>query len=245
MSECAMQFGQGGIAEFMQMTQDVSFRLREIRRMALDVETHPVRGAVDAEDEFEAHPVQDTRKGLTAYGTISYITLMNYRIAALGCVFLVCLARAETRAHVEPSIVLHLPAPPSVVFPLFGPNRESEWAPDWKPEMLYPADGSQKAGAVFTTKGNHRDLVWVLATYDEAALKITYVIVKPGARAGQLDITLSPFGNNETEATVTHRMTSLAAEEDASVKDFGVHFPLEREHWERAISARLRELTRH
>lgn len=44
----------------MQMAQDVSFGLREIGRVALDVEADPVRGAVDAEDEFEAHLVQDT-----------------------------------------------------------------------------------------------------------------------------------------------------------------------------------------
>jgi hypothetical protein len=32
--------------------------------MPLDVESNPVRGAVNAEDKFEAHQVQDTLKGL-------------------------------------------------------------------------------------------------------------------------------------------------------------------------------------
>ena len=181
---------------------------------------------------------------LTKYSTVSYITIMNYRIGAVLIACLCCGGSAQTREHAEASIVLRLPAPPSVVFPLFGPVRESEWAPHWNPTILYPPDRSQKAGSVFTTRQHGQDEVWVLTTYDETALQIRYVIVSEGQNAAQLDISLKAIGAKETEATVTHRLTSLSEEGDGYVKDFAVQFPLERDHWEHAISARLRELMR-
>jgi Polyketide cyclase / dehydrase and lipid transport len=168
---------------------------------------------------------------------------MKYRTAAVLTACLACCVSAQTREHAEASIVLRLPAPPSVVFPLFGPVRESEWAPHWNPAILYPPDRSQKSGSVFTTRQHDRDVVWVLTTYDEAALRISYVVVKPARSVGQLDITLTAIGAKETEATVTHRLTSLSEERDGDVKDFAAQFPLERDHWQLAISGRLRELT--
>ena len=154
-------------------------------------------------------------------------------------------ALGQTREHAEASMVLRLQAPPEVVFPLFGPIREAEWAPHWNPTLLFPADRAQKAGAVFTTRQHDRDVIWILTTYDAAAFRIGYVMVAPGQTAGQLDITLKAIGEKETEATVTHRWTSLAGGWDSRVKEFGEQFPFEREHWEHAIGARLRELTAH
>jgi hypothetical protein len=170
---------------------------------------------------------------------------MNYRIGAILIGSMVSSVFAQSREHAEATIRLRLPATPSVVFPLFGPVRESEWAPHWNPTMLYPLDGSQQAGAVFTTRQHEQDVVWVLTTYDESALRISYVIVRPGKSAGQLDISLKTLGGKETEATVTHRLTSLSEGGDGYVKVFAREFPMEREHWEQAISGRLRELMGH
>jgi hypothetical protein len=169
---------------------------------------------------------------------------MNYSIGGILIACLCCLASAQTREHAEASIVLRLPAPPAVVFPLFGPIRESEWAPHWNPTILYPLDRSQKAGMVFTTRQHGQVVVWVLTTYDETAFQIRYVNVSEGQNAAQLDISLKAIGEKETEATVTRRLTSLSEEDDGIVKDFAGQFPLERDHWEHAISARLRELGR-
>jgi hypothetical protein len=230
------------------MTENVGFRLREIGGVPLDVESYPMGGAVNAKDKLETHQVKDTSKVLTIDSTVSYITIMKYRASVLICC-LACSASAQTREHAEAGFTLRLPAPPAVVLPLFGPVRESEWAPHWNPTILFPPDRSQKAGAVFTTPQHDQpgarpgDVVWVLTTYDETALRISYVIVRPGRSAGQLDIVLKAIGEKETEATLTHRLTSLSEEGDGYVRDFATHFPLERDHWQHAISGRLRGLT--
>ena len=167
---------------------------------------------------------------------------MNYMaIAALAC----CLASdagAQARQHADTSIVLRLPAPPAVVFPLFGPVREAEWSPHWSPRMLYPEGQSQTAGSVFTTTQHGQEVVWVLAIYDAAALHVGYVIVWPGMCATQLDIVLKALPDNETEAAVTYRQTAISEAGDEYVKDFAGHFPSQREHWQQAISNRLQEL---
>jgi len=225
------------------MTEDMGFRLRKIGRVALDVQSNPMGGAVDAEDQFEAHQVKHTSKALTIDSTISYITIMKYKLAALCACALACCA--QSREHAEAGFTLRLPAPPSVVFPLFGPVRESEWSPHWNPAILYPPDRSQKAGAVFITREQDEDVIWVLTTYDESALRMNYVIVSPQRTAGELEIALKAVGDKETEATVTHRLTSLSGAGDVYVKLVGREFPQERNHWLQALTKRLRELASH
>jgi hypothetical protein len=156
--------------------------------------------------------------------------------------FLASGAGAQTREHAETSIVLRLPAPPALAFPLFGPVREAEWSPQWSPRILHPADKGQVAGSVFTTTQHDQEVVWVLATYDAAALRVGYITVWPGMCATQLDIALKAIGDNETEATVTYRQTALSEAGDEYVKRFASHFPSQRDHWQQAISNRLQEL---
>ena len=166
---------------------------------------------------------------------------MNYRAAIL----LACLggaACAQTREHAETAIVIHLPAPPAAVFPLFGPVRESEWSPHWNPQMIFPTDKRQLPGSVFTTGHDSDEAVWLMDTYDEAALRIGYVILRPGKTATRLDIALKSKPDHTTEATITYRLTALSEAGDQAVKEFARSFPSQRDHWEQAVTHRLREL---
>ena len=168
---------------------------------------------------------------------------MNYNTGFL--LILVCVAgpaAAQPRQHAESNITFDLPAAASTVLPLFGPVREGEWAPDWNPQFVYPAEKKQTAGAVFTTRQHDSDLVWMLITYDEAALRVEYVIIWPGMCATRLDIALKPLDARSSRASVTYRRTSLSEHGDEYVRNFAEHFPSQREHWQQAVSKRLREL---
>ena len=151
--------------------------------------------------------------------------------------------QAETRVHAEASITIDLNAPPAVVLPLFGPIREAEWAHGWNPAMLFPTDGRQPAGSVFTTDNLGTDIVWVLARFDERALEVEYVQVLPKKWAGQILIQLKPSGQGHTQATVTYKRTALSPEADQGVQAFASHFPNQRDHWESAINERLHAMT--
>jgi hypothetical protein len=140
--------------------------------------------------------------------------------------------------HAETSIAFSLPASPAIVFPLFGPVRESEWSPHWNPHFLYPATPAQQQGAVFTTG----DETWTLATYDPAALRIVYLIVWPGMRLTELDIALKPAAQKTSQVSITYRETALSDAGNKSVKSFAAEFPSQRDHWQRALTHRLDEL---
>ena len=168
---------------------------------------------------------------------------MNYSTGFL--LVLVCMAvtaSPQPRQHAESNITFELPAAASTALPLFGPVRETEWAPDWNPEFVYPAENRQAAGAVFTTRQHDSDLVWMLIAYDEAALRVEYVVIWPGICATRLDIALTPLDAHTSRASVTYRRTSLSERGDEYVRNFAAHFPSQRDHWQQAISKRLREL---
>ena len=163
----------------------------------------------------------------------------------LTVLFLATFGQAQTRAHVEASIVIYLEAPPAAALPLFGPIREAEWAHGWNPAMAYPTDGRQMAGSVFTTDHDGTDIVWVMTRFDERRLEVEYAQVLPKAWAGEVMIRLKPIGTGRTQATVTYRRTALAPEADRGVEQFGHHFPEQREHWQTEINQRLRAISEH
>ena len=158
------------------------------------------------------------------------------------CLLMGGAARGQTRARADASMALRLAAPPAMVFPLFGPVREGEWSPHWKPQMLFPVDKTQVVGSVFKTREDEGEAVWVMDVYDEATLRITYVIVLPGMWVARLEIALKPGANNTTEASVTHYFTALSEAGDEYVKQAAQDFPGEREHWEHLINHRLAEM---
>jgi len=161
---------------------------------------------------------------------------MKYSLLLIFC----AAAWSQTRQHTEATIVLHLNAAPNVVFPLFGPVRETEWVKGWDPHILYPADRSQIPGAVFT----EGDAVWLLTTYDLKNLRMAYAFFEPGLSANQIEIVVKSAPGGKSEASVTYKRTALSEAGDRQVTEFAQHFPGHRAHWEETINARLKELAK-
>jgi hypothetical protein len=165
---------------------------------------------------------------------------MKYMVAPL----LPLLLCAQTRQHAESTIVIHLQAPPARALPLFGSVREAEWAIGWNPNLIYPENRTQIAGSVFTTGKEGKETVWVMTEYDPEKLRVGYVFVEPGVSANQIEIVLKELGDDATEASITYRRTALSVDGDGYVAKFASEFPGQREHWEHAINARLKEMAR-
>lgn len=140
----------------------------------------------------------------------------------------------------ERSFTIRLDAPVADATPLFGPVREAEWAPGWAPQFVYPRDGAQIEGAVFTTISNNQHRIWVLTTYDEKQGRIDYVVVTPGVTANEIKIRISPDGANHSRATITYRHSSLAVEGNKEVEKLDEAWAeQQRRHWEVAINDAL------
>jgi hypothetical protein len=149
-----------------------------------------------------------------------------------------CIANEQARTT-ERSMDLTLRAPAARAFPLFGPKRESEWAPEWNPLFLQPADGEQlPEGAVFLTSGKHGQAIWTVSRYDETAGAIDYVRVAPERLVTRITIRVMAAQTGST-AQVIYRLTSLGAEGDALIDDFNATWPKQKAEWEDAINQLL------
>ena len=127
------------------------------------------------------------------------------------------------------------------VTPLFGPVREAEWAPDWSPRFIHPAQGAQCEGAMFTTTGGHaKDRLWLVTTYDVGNGRVEYVVMTPGLIATEIKIRVVPDGGQRCKATVTYRRSALAPEGNEEVAKLNAHWvEQQRIHWETAINGAL------
>jgi hypothetical protein len=127
------------------------------------------------------------------------------------------------------------------VTPLFGPVRESEWAPDWSPRFIHPAQGVQREGVVFTTtSGDGRDRLWLLTTYDLRNGRVEYVVITPAFTAAEIKIRVLSDGERHSRATITYRRSALAPEGNTEVAQLDAHWAeQQRIHWETAINEAL------
>jgi hypothetical protein len=124
------------------------------------------------------------------------------------------------------------------VTPLFGPVREAEWAPDWSPRFIHPAQAVQREGVVFTTSHGHgRNRLWLLTTYDVRNGRLEYVVVTPASTANEIKIRVLPDGEQHCKATITYRRSALTPEGNQEVAKLDEHWAEEqRIHWKTSIN---------
>lgn len=166
------------------------------------------------------------------------------RALLLGALLSAGVAHAEAPAlrSATRSFVIHLDAPAATTLPLFGPVRESEWAPDWTPTFLHPPVPTQSEGAVFVTDGPPgRQLTWLLSRFDEAAGEVRYEILAPDFALTRIAIQVRP-GPQPARSVATVRYTRMALTPAANeyIEKFERHFESQGPHWESAINAALR-----
>jgi hypothetical protein len=130
------------------------------------------------------------------------------------------------------------------VTPLFGPVREAEWAPDWSPRFIQPAQGAQREGVVFTTaSGEGKDRIWLLTVYDVGVGRVEYVVTTPAFTAAEIKIRIVPDDDQHCKATITYRRSALAPEGNDKVAKLTAHWAeQQRIHWEMAINEALAKL---
>ena len=139
------------------------------------------------------------------------------------------------------TMALDLPADADAAFPLFGPVREAEWSPEWKPAFIAPNPATQSAdGAVFTTGAGNSPTTWVMTDYDPGRHIVRYVHVRPGQVVTQLWIEVSSSSARGSRADVTYRLTALSTAGRDLLAHFAGAFSGFKAHWEEAIGAALR-----
>ena len=147
----------------------------------------------------------------------------------------------------EQSFTIHLNGSVAEVTPLFGPVRETEWAPTWKPRFIHPVSGEQREGTVFTaTSADGRERLWLLTTYNVEQGRVEYVVVVPGFTANQIKIRVIPEGENHSQATITYRHSAISQDGNTEVAKLDAHWAQQQQvHWESAINGLLAKGGQH
>ena len=148
---------------------------------------------------------------------------------------------AVVLAQQTQSFAISLQAPVTEATPLFGPVREAEWAIQWVPRFVNPAEGAQREGVVFTTQDHQgRERVWVMTEYDAKEGRVSYAVVTPGFAVTTLTIRLRPDGNRRSKATIMYYCSAMVPEANGEVNQHDRQWAeQQRIHWERAINAAL------
>ncbi len=116
----------------------------------------------------------------------------------------------STSHFVERSGTITLHGAPDEVFPLFGPEREREWAEGWEPEAVYPAVVAAQEGAVFLTR-HGGDAVWVVNRYDESARVVAYTNFRHENRVTRVLVAVEGSRHEgRSSAHVTYAITALS-----------------------------------
>jgi hypothetical protein len=131
-------------------------------------------------------------------------------------------------------------APPSEVFPLLCPVRETEWVNGWNPLMVLSHSGVAEPDCIFTTPSVPEDALWMITAYDPVGLSLEIIKLIPRVVVAKIEIRLSEAGEG-TSAEVSYTYTSLGDYGDAVLEDFSENdFTAFMRTWEEELNHYLR-----
>ncbi|WP_117190794.1 SRPBCC family protein [Rhizobium terrae] len=120
--------------------------------------------------------------------------------------------------HRDERHTIRLPFPIDACFPLFTPEGERRWVPDWQPLYLHPPSGETTEGMVFTTGHGGETTLWCLIDLDEVNGRLRYSRLTPGSRSVIVHVRLDALSENETELTVEYSYTGLSEHGNAAIE---------------------------
>lgn len=140
---------------------------------------------------------------------------------ALGLlILLACVSQAPASdlAHVRTEFHISVNLPYAEAAPLFGAWAEQKWAPDWKPQFIYPSPPADREGAVFKVEHGSYSSIWITSVFDLANGHIQYVYLLNMALMTRIDIHLKSEAASRTAVSVIYERTALdpAANEHAT-----------------------------
>jgi hypothetical protein len=144
-------------------------------------------------------------------------------------------SQSEKRMHSEREFTFDLPGTVAYLTPYFGPVKESEWSPDWKPSFLHPAGGGQVEGAIFQTVSEWGSALWVMDRYEPDQGKVGYVIFVPDTGITRYEITLTQSDPTHVSVRVLCTRTALNKASPKYIAEFEQYFAIQGPEWQQAI----------
>ncbi len=103
------------------------------------------------------------------------------------------------------------------VFPLFSPQGEKLWVPDWNPLLLHPPAADWAEGLIFQTEEEKGEAIWVVTRLDRAAHQVEYYRVEPGRYVARIAVSCAAIADQLTEAATKYEYIGLTEEGNAEI----------------------------
>lgn len=123
---------------------------------------------------------------------------------------------------VEHSRTFELPQPVDELFPLFSPEGERHWVPEWEYGNVMGTTELCE-GYVFTTQSHdHREseAVWVVSHYDPLDHRVRFYKVEPGNKVGTVTVSCRSLSENSTRVRVDYRYIALSEAGESFIAEF-------------------------
>lgn len=116
----------------------------------------------------------------------------------------------------------NLAVPIADLFPLFSPEGEKLWVPDWDyVDVMGTADLCEDY--IFVTRTHDHasaEAVWIVKTYDPAAHYVQFYKVEPGEKVGVISVRCNQLDTNRTNVEITYKYIALSVSGERFIDEF-------------------------
>jgi len=133
-----------------------------------------------------------------------------------------------------------LPVSAEELFPLFSPEGEKAWVPDWDYENLMGTTELSEDYLFLTRSHDHAtaEAIWIVKAYDPAAYRVQFYKVEPGDKVGVVTVECVDLGVEGTRVHVTYQYIALSKTGEQFITGFNAsHYAAFLAEWRTLLSA--------
>jgi hypothetical protein len=110
------------------------------------------------------------------------------------------------------------------MFPLFSPEGEKLWAPDWDYENIMGSTDLHEDYVFITKNHDHAstNAIWVVKKYEPESYLIQLYKVEPEDKIGTITVKCTVSGDSRTKTEVTYEYIGLSERANKFISEFTV-----------------------
>ena len=123
---------------------------------------------------------------------------------------------------VKHSKSFEIAAPVEELFPLFSPEGEKLWVPEWDYQDVMATPDLAEDYVFLTESHDHRTTkaIWVVKRYHPANWQVEFYKIEPGDKLGVVKVSCKPLAARLTEVQVGYKYIALSLNGEAFISNF-------------------------
>ncbi len=125
----------------------------------------------------------------------------------------------KTISHTK---TFEMPLPVADLFPLFSPEGETYWVPDWDYQNVMGTTELSEDYVFLTKTHDHAtsDAIWIVKKYDPESHLVQFYKIEPQEKIGVVTVTCAELGAERTDIQVTYKYIALSKTGESFIDAF-------------------------